>query len=1200
MQPAGLLPFLFLVACTATSGPKSVRAVPGAAAAADLSRGHALIAESQAALETSDYSTARALSAEAVALLLARPQSEQDEAWSKLLDSAGRSAYAAQDARTANTAWQRVFDVRRATLPDEHPDVRAVRGNLAMTLRLLGDLAGARVLEEESLAIDLRTLPDDHPELQASRGNLALTIRALGDLEGSRALSEKVLEVHSRTLPDDHPDLQRARQNHAETIAMLGDLPGALALERKVLEVRTRTLPDDHHDLQGTRQNLAGTLFTLGDLAAARALFEKVLEVRLRTLPDDHPQMQNARQNLAATLHELGELDAARILSEKVLEVRSRQLPEDHPDLQAARNNLALSIKELGDLASARVLQQRVLDVLSRTMPDDHPDLQTARSNLALTLWELGDFSGARALQEGVLEVRSRTLPDEHRALQGARGNLAATLRLLGDLDGARALGEIVLEVFSRTLPDENPDLQMARGSLAMTLSKLGDLAAARILEEQVLEIRSRTLPDEHPDVQLARGNLARTLFTLGDLGDARALLEKVLDVGVLTLPDEHPDLQAARANLALTTASQSVRASHASRGDTGIAGESAAARQRSTDLVRALCRAQAVAARDAIVGSPPREAEERCSRMAEQIDVCLSFAFGFGAWEPLRTLEAESFLLAETTRGAAIVSAELTRKAASAPRYAELREALGTASAELATLAQKGTNSAEFDRARTRRESVERELVALALELSGGTHSGLELDVDALATRLGAREAAVGFWRFKKWRVDVVDELDSTGQPAVRATAVDSLCAFVVRSANPVLQDEPASSPLTLVDLGPIAPIAETVSAWRDGLGVGSDERGISAPVRDGSTGAGGPHGNALRRLIFDPLLPALAGTQRIVVALDDVLHLVPIDALPLDDGALIGDRWQIETCTTLTGLLRNRERSTEPGQLVAFGDVEYGAEEATGEAEAPTRIVALDVEPRADEDAGILRGSAWSGGFPALPATGVEVRGIARGFREQFAAEAHLELCEHADASRARLLFLAPNARWLHIATHGWFAPESIHSWNDAEPLDEKRGLGERLSGADQVRGMSPMLLCGLALAGANAPEDAVGRIPGLVTADELSTLDLSSCELVVLSACDTNVGERRAGQGVASLQKALQMAGARSVITSSWKVPDEATKELMIDFYRRLWVEKKPKHQALWEAKTKLRNAQDEHGNARTTTRDWAAWVLTGEPD
>jgi CHAT domain-containing protein len=314
--------------------------------------------------------------------------------------------------------------------------------------------------------------------------------------------------------------------------------------------------------------------------------------------------------------------------------------------------------------------------------------------------------------------------------------------------------------------------------------------------------------------------------------------------------------------------------------------------------------------------------------------------------------------------------------------------------------------------------------------------------------------------------------------------------------------------------------------------------------------------------------------------------MHLVPFDALPLDEESLVGDRWEVETRTTLTELLGGSEPSPHPSGLVAFGDVDYGA--------------AAEPAPRADADAGILRGSAFEQGFSALPGTGVEVRGIADTFRRQFGSEAPLELVEDAAATRERLLSLAPGARFVHVATHGWFAPESIRSWSDPEPIDVQSGLGARLTGEEQVRGMSPMLLCGLALAGASRPESATGRLPGLVTAEELSALDLSSCDLVVLSACDTNVGVRRAGQGVASLQKALQMAGARSVITSLWKVPDEATRDLMLDFYRRLWVEKKSQGRALWEAKKGLREAQDERGRPIYSTRDWAAWVLTGEPE
>ena len=94
-------------------------------------------------------------------------------------------------------------------------------------------------------------------------------------------------------------------------------------------------------------------------------------------------------------------------------------------------------------------------------------------------------------------------------------------------------------------------------------------------------------------------------------------------------------------------------------------------------------------------------------------------------------------------------------------------------------------------------------------------------------------------------------------------------------------------------------------------------------------------------------------------------------------------------------------------------------------------------------------------------------------------------------------------------------------------------------------------------------------------------------------MLSACDTNVGIRRAGQGVRSLQSALHAAGARTAITSLWKMDDAATRELVVEFYRNLWQRDLTKADALWAAKRTMRERSYPESA-------WAGWVLTGAPD
>jgi CHAT domain-containing protein/tetratricopeptide (TPR) repeat protein len=1120
--------------------------------------------------------------AELVEDTLARAAASLDEA--RTARQLGNHAAARKTAREA---------IERLLSEDARTDSAARITMLTETARFaddVGELKAAESALKRVLEYRTRTLPEDHCDLQAARQEYAAAAFAVGDLAGARALFELVLEYRTQTLPDDHSDVQVARQNLAATIYKLGDLNGARALQEQVLTVYSRTLPEDHADMQWVRLNLASTMASLGELASARVQYEHVLAIRTRSLPEDHPDLQRARFGLAATLYKLGDFAGARTLFEEVLEVNARTLPEDHPDLLLTRLNLGATLEGQGDLFGARGLQERVVEVYSRTLPEEHPDLQLARANLAVTLLELGDLSGARALQERVLETCSRTLPEDHPSLQLARLNLAETIKAFGDLSGAQALEERALEMYLLTMPENDPDLQVARLQLGRTLKLRGDFAGARVLEERVLEAHSHTLPEDHPSLQRARQCLATTLASLGDSSGARSIQEEVLAVVSRALPEDHLDLQMVRGNLATMIATEIAR-------DGG--GDPERGRERCSSLVHALAGSCSRLVRTSSLASSSREAEERSSSLGQYLALVLSFAAGCGVFEADAELVRDAFELSESTRGSALVSARLALVARSDVRYGKLRGEIRETGQELARLAQSGATRDAYDAVVARRDRAQQELVQIASTSPDAIGIVTAPDPRALADLLSESDAVVAYRRYSHWEI-----VPGGGQERL----VESLCAFVLRKG----------AGLQLVRLGSIGPIEMAAREWRLALGV-ADSRGLGVAARNASPSTERAAAARVRELVLDPLAQSLRGVQRLRMILDDVLQVVPIDALPanwIERGStsatrgttradLVGDRYEIELFSTTQELFAKPTRPSNEPLVLLLGGADYfaSASNSKHDANGSKRSLSNEGSHRSTHLGSALRGGAWSDGFPPLPGTLAEARGL-----EQLAKRARVPgeivLLEQERASRESIEEFAPRARLVHLATHGWFAPESIRSWSDPDPgtalVESRASLVVHQGAEDRVKGSSPMVLCGLALAGANCPADALGRSPGLVTAEEISGWDLSTCELAVLSACDTHVGERRAGQGVNSLQKALHMAGARTVITSLWKVPDEATKELMLDFYERIWLEREPKARALWNAKKRLREATDEQGNPKYTTRDWAAWVLTGAPE
>jgi len=373
-------------------------------------------------------------------------------------------------------------------------------------------------------------------------------------------------------------------------------------------------------------------------------------------------------------------------------------------------------------------------------------------------------------------------------------------------------------------------------------------------------------------------------------------------------------------------------------------------------------------------------------------------------------------------------------------------------------------------------------------------------------------------------------------------------LLAFVIPCAR-------TAAPIAMIDLGETATLTRLVGDAMASHGV--------APVRDINAGStpSSMDATALRERVWEPIVQALGDATQIFVSPDGDLVRVPFGILPdrdRGDGFLL-DRYTFVYLSAGRDVLRLGQRGARSaGPPLVIGDPDF---DAWG------------------SPAARLGGDR----FPRLKATAEEARFVGRtlGVTPALGADA-LERAFKA----ARL------PRVIHLATHAFFTPlGSARLPVLPTPTDD--GLEPRYLVRPNIQ--NPLLRSGIAFAGANSwlaggelPEEAED---GLLYAEDVTGLDLTETELVVLSACKTALGEIDPSEGVFGLQRVFALAGARTMVMSLWSVPDQETHQLMVAFYRGL--------AAGLGCAGALRAAQLELRASGRGVAYWGAFICQGDP-
>ncbi|MDB5584444.1 MAG: tetratricopeptide repeat protein [Bradyrhizobium sp.] len=358
----------------------------------------------------------------------------------------------------------------------------------------------------------------------------------------------------------------------------------------------------------------------------------------------------------------------------------------------------------------------------------------------------------------------------------------------------------------------------------------------------------------------------------------------------------------------------------------------------------------------------------------------------------------------------------------------------------------------------------------------------------------------------------------------------------------------------LRRVDLGSAADIDTLIGRWRKDIEWQRD------------TGAA----EQISAKVWSPIRAVLSATAtRILVSPDGELNRLPWLALEDESGipALEAYCFTLAAEPWLFSLLN--DRGNEPPTLLAIGDIAYGAHPSS-----PERT----------------RTTSW----PELDFGKQEIKEILRGQDSGLLLAGHVPTAE-------RVLAALSGKRVVHVVTHGFHVDSK-----SAKMFDLDHELVDPLSGAGEKDRRSArrhsLLLSGLVLAAANdwPSLDSRGLPTGdrsFLTAEEISGVDASAAQLVVLSACETNLGDVFHGEGVLGLRAAFHEAGAQCVVSSLWHVGDVETRDLMSSLYRELRSNKLGAPEALRQAQLLLlhKGGSASHArNIRIATRDWAGFM------
>jgi len=1032
-----------------------------------------------------------------------------------------------------------------------------VINNLALVYDDMNNFNLAEPLYREALAIYKSTVGEKDVVYVTTLENLAYLYQQQGKFKEAEELYTQALAINKEVLGTKHPDYATSLENLAKLAEKSGQKDKAEKLYIEHLNLIKDNLGEKNPAYATAMENLAKYYQNNGNFRLAEDYFKDVLKLRKRNGGDKTVEYAHTLNNLAILYKVSGKASLAETTYEEALALYKATVGDKSPVYAEVVSNLANLYYSQANYKKAEQMYEESRKIIETSYGKNSPQYAMALRDLAKIHYVKSEYGAAEPLYNEALEIlKSRgTNNKEYAAIIN---DLASLYRMQGNETKALPLLEESVKISKEILGDKHPEYARSLYQLALIYyKKEGASPKVEQMYQQVVNI-CRANPADANLYGTAVGALANFYNSQGDFAKAEPLYKEGIKITRQNLGKKHPTYARNISNLATLYRQKGMF-------------------EKAIEMF-----SEVAEIRKEVLGEKHLEYAKTLKEIADLYYVSKNYIKA----EPYY-VEANRIFLDQINKNFSSLSENekaiffrlFSNSFHKFNSFLLLRYKENPNLAEEAynnQLVLKGLMLSEQNRLRnTIRNSGDTELIgffeewqkkkdqiaqiymkSLDEEVSEQKIKDLEKEIENLEKQISLKSSA--FAEINKRKAITFKNIKN-------ALAEDEVAVEIVRFNKfeykftdsvyyvAIITTKQLERPEVVFIASHENKEAEDLAFYRNSI----RSRKLDLVSY-----------NVFWKPIAEKIKTLNSTAQKIFLASDGIYYSINIATLyNPETKKYVLDEWNIYNLTSTRDILQLKQQANTSEITSAFllGYPDFDNDE--DDALATTPLDTSKTNLREFDDFLSYRGI-----IQVLPGTKKEIEAIEKLLKPKNANVIKLLMAKANESQLKKVR--SPSI--LHIATHGYFM-QDLREDEEEEPKKKKE--------------LNPLMRSGLLLAGSQKTFNKIAKSneDGVLTAFEAQTLDLSNTDLVVLSACETAQGEIKNGEGVFGLQRAFQVAGAKSVITSLWRVDDAATEMLMTQFYTR-WLKGTDKWQALKEAQKEVQKKYPQ-------PYYWGAFVMVG---